>query len=40
MAGLDQEITKAKQKERYRRLVASVAGTLQGIKIHTPGAEP
>jgi hemolysin D len=32
------EIIKARQKETYRRLLAPVAGTVQGIKIHTPGA--
>ena len=32
------EIVKARQKEAYRRLAAPVAGTVQGIKIHTPGA--
>ena len=38
IAGLDQEITKAKQKESYRRLVAPVDGTVQNVKVHTPGA--
>lgn len=38
ISGLDQEITKARQKESYRRLIAPVAGTVQGIKVHTPGA--
>lgn len=38
LAGLDQEITKARQKESYRRLVAPADGTVQGVKIHTPGA--
>jgi hemolysin D len=38
VAQLEQEITKARQKERARRLVAPVDGTVQGIKIHTPGA--
>jgi len=32
------EIIKVRQKESYRRLLAPVAGTVQGIKIHTPGA--
>jgi membrane fusion protein, hemolysin D len=27
-----------RQKESYRRLVAPVEGTVQGLKIHTPGA--
>jgi hemolysin D len=31
-------ITKARQKESYRRLVAPVDGSVQGLKIHTPGA--
>lgn len=35
---LDQDITKARQKESYRRLVAPVDGTVQGLKIHTSGA--
>jgi hemolysin D len=35
---LNQDITKARQKESYRRLVAPVDGTVQGLKIHTPGA--
>jgi hemolysin D len=35
---LDQDITKARQKERDRRLVAPVDGTVQGLKIHTSGA--
>ena len=34
----NQDITKARQKESYRRLVAPVDGTVQGLKIHTPGA--
>jgi hemolysin D len=38
IAQLDQDITKARQKESYRRLVAPVDGTVQGLKIHTPGA--
>ncbi|MBV9077672.1 MAG: HlyD family type I secretion periplasmic adaptor subunit [Methylobacteriaceae bacterium] len=38
LAGLEQEITKARQKESYRRLVAPVDGTVQGVKVHTPGA--
>ncbi|SFG88298.1 hypothetical protein [Methylobacterium gossipiicola] len=37
IAALDQDITKARQKESYRRLRAPVAGTIQGIKIQTPG---
>ncbi|WP_076858866.1 HlyD family type I secretion periplasmic adaptor subunit [Bradyrhizobium mercantei] len=35
---LDQDITKTRQKESYRRLVAPVDGTVQGLKIHTSGA--
>jgi HlyD family type I secretion membrane fusion protein len=35
---LNQDITKARQKESYRRLVAPVDGSVQGLKIHTPGA--
>ncbi|MGJ4950079.1 HlyD family type I secretion periplasmic adaptor subunit [Bradyrhizobium sp. HKCCYLS20291] len=38
VAQLNQDITKARQKERYRRLAAPVDGTVQGLKIHTPGA--
>src|SRR5215472_3496166 len=38
IAQLDQDITKARQKESYRRLVAPVDGSVQGLKIHTPGA--
>jgi hemolysin D len=38
VAQLNQEITKARQKESYRRLTAPVDGTVQGLKIHTPGA--
>jgi hemolysin D len=38
IAQLDQDITKARQKESYRRLVSPVDGTVQGLKIHTPGA--
>ena len=38
IAQLNQEITKAKQKESYRRLVSPVDGSVQGLKIHTPGA--
>jgi hemolysin D len=37
-AQLTQSITKARQRESYRRLVAPVSGTVQGLKIHTPGA--
>ena len=33
-----EDITKARQRESYRRLVAPVDGTVQGLKIHTPGA--
>jgi HlyD family secretion protein len=35
---LNQDSTKARQKESYRRLVAPVDGTVQGLKIHTSGA--
>jgi hemolysin D len=38
LAQLDQDITKARRKESYRRLVAPVDGSVQGLKIHTPGA--
>ncbi len=38
LAQLNQDITKARQKESYRRLVAPVDGSVQGLKIHTPGA--
>jgi hemolysin D len=38
VAQLDQDITKARQKESYRRLAAPVDGSVQGLKIHTPGA--
>jgi hemolysin D len=38
LSQLNQDITKARQKESYRRLVAPVDGTVQGLKIHTPGA--
>jgi hemolysin D len=38
VAQLNQDITKARQKESYRRLVAPVDGSVQGLKIHTPGA--
>jgi len=34
----DQDIKKARQKESYRRLVAPVDGSVQGLKIHTSGA--
>jgi hemolysin D len=38
VAQLDQDLTKARQKESYRRLLAPVDGSVQGLKIHTPGA--
>lgn len=38
LAQLDQDITKARQRESYRRLAAPVDGSVQGLKIHTPGA--
>ena len=38
IAQLKEDITKARQKESYRRLVAPVDGSVQGLKIHTPGA--
>jgi hemolysin D len=38
MRELDQQIAKSRQRESYRRLVAPVDGTVQNVKIHTPGA--
>jgi hemolysin D len=38
LASLDQQITKTRQRESYRHLAASVGGTVQNVKIHTPGA--
>jgi hemolysin D len=38
VATLDQQIAKTRQRETYRRLVAAVDGTVQNVKIHTPGA--
>jgi hemolysin D len=38
LASLDQQITKTKARESYRHLVATVDGTVQNVKIHTPGA--
>ncbi|MDU3044013.1 HlyD family efflux transporter periplasmic adaptor subunit, partial [Bradyrhizobium sp.] len=38
VAQLDQDLTKARQKESYRRLAAPVDGSVQGLKIHAPGA--
>jgi hemolysin D len=38
LASLDQQITKTRQRESYRHLVATVDGTVQNVKIHTPGA--
>jgi hemolysin D len=38
LAGLDQQIAKARQRESYRHLVAPVDGVVQNVKIHTPGA--
>ena len=38
LSSLNQHIAKARQKESYRRLVAPVDGTVQNVKIHTPGA--
>ncbi len=36
--GLDGDIRKARERASYRRLVAPVDGTVQGVKVHTPGA--
>jgi hemolysin D len=38
LTNLTQQIAKARQREAYRHLTAPVGGTVQGIKIHTPGA--
>jgi hemolysin D len=38
LAGLEQQIAKIRQREAYRRLVSPVDGTVQNVKIHTPGA--
>jgi hemolysin D len=38
IATLDQQIAKTKQREAYRRLASPVDGTVQNVKIHTPGA--
>jgi hemolysin D len=38
LASLDQQITKTKARESYRHLAATVDGTVQNVKIHTPGA--
>ena len=38
MRDLDQQIAKARQRANYRRLVSPVDGTVQNVKIHTPGA--
>ena len=38
LAALTQQIAKARQRESYRRLTAPVDGTVQNVKIHTPGA--
>ena len=38
LSGLDQQISKARSRESYRHLVASVDGSVQNVKIHTPGA--
>lgn len=35
---LSEQIAKARQRESYRRLVSPVEGTVQNVKIHTPGA--
>jgi hemolysin D len=38
LASLKQQIAKDRQRENYRRLVAPINGTVQNVKIHTPGA--
>ena len=38
VAGLDQQIAKARSRESYRKLTSPVDGTVQSVKIHTPGA--
>ena len=38
VAQLGLDIAKARVREGYRRLTAPVAGTVQGLKLHTPGA--
>lgn len=38
LAGLEQQIAKIRQRETYRHLVSPVDGTVQNVKIHTPGA--
>ena len=38
MNQLDGDIRMALQRESYRRLVAPVDGTVQNVKVHTPGA--
>ncbi|RFB76285.1 HlyD family type I secretion periplasmic adaptor subunit [Methylovirgula sp. 4M-Z18] len=38
LAEYNQQIAKAQQREAYRKLVAPVDGTVQAVKIHTPGA--
>jgi hemolysin D len=38
LATLEEAITKLTQRESYRHLVAPVSGTVQDVKIHTPGA--
>jgi hemolysin D len=38
LADLDQQIAKTQQRVSYRRLVAPVDGTVQNVKVHTPGA--
>lgn len=38
LASLTQQIAKTRQRESYRRLVSPVDGTVQNVKIHTPGA--
>ena len=38
LSGLDQQIAKMRQRENYRRLISPVDGTVQNVKIHTPGA--
>ena len=38
LASLNQEIERDRQREAYRHLTAPVSGTVQNVKIHTPGA--
>jgi hemolysin D len=38
LAALSQQIAKLQRRQSYRHLVAPVAGTVQDVRIHTPGA--